>query len=277
MTAALLVVLAALGGVAAASADLEVALQENEPAPSHRAGPQAPPVVHDRVAGGAHWRLETDKGPVHVWQPSGLDVKTAGTLIYVHGYYTNVDDAWEQHRLADQFRESRRNAVFIVPEAPAGVADRVRWSDPDALLATVRSQARIELPPGPVVAMGHSGAFRTLVTWLALPRLEQVILLDGLYNSEGDFAAWLRAESPSPAPHRMVIVGFETAERSQAFLASISDALVREGVPEIASRFKRREKQAKLLYVHSQYDHMGIVTEGRTIPVVLRLAPFPPL
>src|SRR5688572_27928889 len=56
-------------------------------------------LTHERLHGGEHWRFETWNGPVHVWRPSGYDPATAGTVLYVHGYYTDVDKAWREHRL----------------------------------------------------------------------------------------------------------------------------------------------------------------------------------
>lgn len=265
---------ASVGGVAAGVVEPEIKPQPNQPAPGPAPPDEPGNVVKDLVAGGTHWRLETDKGPVHVWRPPGFDPRTAGILLYVHGYYVTADEAWEHHRLAEQFRASQRNAVFIVPEAPTSIPDRVRWADPEALFEAIRTQADIALPQGPVSAVGHSGAFRTLLGWLGSPRLEQIILLDGLYNAEDMFLAWLKSDPKPPSGRRMVIVGFETAERTEPFLANFPEALYRAGVPASGAQFKRREREAKVLYVQSQFDHMGLVTEGKAIPVLLRLSPF---
>src|SRR5437016_5385253 len=81
----------------------------------------------DEVAGGKHWRIATAQGSVHVWVPDGYDRETAGTVIYVHGYYTDADGAWRDHELARQFKASHQNAMFIVPDAPAGNDDSVQW------------------------------------------------------------------------------------------------------------------------------------------------------
>ena len=40
---------------------------------------------------------------------------TAGTVVYVHGYYTNVDQAWADHKLAEQFLEAFP-AFALLPE-----------------------------------------------------------------------------------------------------------------------------------------------------------------
>ncbi len=233
----------------------------------------------ERLAGGNHWRFSVERaGAVHVWTPQGYDPRSAGVLVYVHGYYTDADESWQIHNLPEQFRASRRNAMFVVPEAPVGGADRVRWDDPRKLLAAVRAHCdELVLPAGPVVAMGHSGAFRTIATWLEAPRLEEVILIDGFYWNDQDFAAWLQGDSGGRR-RRMVVVGFETAERTEQFLvANFGDALVRDAIPERGMDFKRREREARVVYLRSQYGHMELITEGRVIPVLMALAPFRPL
>ena len=45
-------------------------------------------------------------------------------------------------------------------------------------------------------------------------------------------------------------------------------------MPSSAAGFSRREKNAQLLYIRSQYEHMAIVTSGKVIPVLLHLTPL---
>src|SRR5215831_17903787 len=80
--------------------------------------PAAPDVVKDKLIDGDHWRIKSERGVIHVWRPRGYDPSTAGTIIYVHGYYTDVETAWTKHRLPEQFDGSGKNALFIVAEAP---------------------------------------------------------------------------------------------------------------------------------------------------------------
>src|SRR5690606_18443548 len=60
--------------------------------------------TEDKVAGGTHWRIKTSAGAVHVWIPPNYDRTTAGTVVYVHGYWTDADGAWRDYKLAQQFR-----------------------------------------------------------------------------------------------------------------------------------------------------------------------------
>ncbi|MGE0870307.1 MAG: hypothetical protein AB7P03_17205 [Kofleriaceae bacterium] len=229
----------------------------------------------DTVLGGTHWRIRTEQGAVHVWIPAGYDRATAGTVIYVHGYHTDADGAWRDHALARQFKASRQNAMFVVPDAPASNGDAVRWPALTDLRRAV-TRANIKLPDGPVVVMGHSGAFRTVMQWVDHRAVDKIILLDALYAGTGAFDAYIRSGKRAEA-HRLIVVGASTDQESRSFAHRYKFAVVRERMPATAAELTRRERGAKLLYIRSQYDHMGIVTSRKVIPMLLRVTPLAPL
>jgi hypothetical protein len=229
----------------------------------------------DRVEGGRHWRIKTGQGAVHVWVPPGYDRETAGTVVYVHGYWTDVDGAWRQHQLAKQFRMSRQNALFIVPEAPASNDDNVKWP---ALtdLRKAMARANIRMPGGPIVVMGHSGAFRTVMQWVDHRLVDQIILLDAMYAGEKAFDEFIKSGKRADE-HKMIVVGASVARASVGFAQQYKFAVARERFPETLGGFTKRERRAKLLYVRSQYDHMAIVTSRKVIPLLLRVTRLKPL
>jgi hypothetical protein len=227
----------------------------------------------DTLLGGMHWRLVTQDGVLHVWRPGNYSARSAATILYVHGYYTDVDGAWRAHQLARQFRQSGRNALFIAPEAPSGGPQDVQFKDLGALLQTVTRLSGQAIPAGPVIAVGHSGAYRTLALWLAWPELREVVLLDAMYWNEPQFEAWA-ARAPDGPVKKLVVVGYETAVRSEAFCGRFLTVARRNDIPRRLADFTRWERQAELLYIQSQDDHMALVTQGRVIPVLLQL-PLP--
>jgi hypothetical protein len=226
----------------------------------------------DQVSGGAHWRLLTPKGPVHVWQPRGYDAATAGTVLYVHGYYTNVDGAWVQHALAEQFAASKVNAIFIVPEAPGGGSEEVPWPVLSDLLAEVERQLPGLRAQAPIVATGHSGAWRTLGLWTEEKarerQVDNFILLDGLYGMEDKFQGWL-ARYTKPDEPRMTLVTQDTAKRVEPFLAPITTARRRAELPETYRDLSPVERNAQVLEITSELEHMEIMTSGKVLPVIL--------
>jgi hypothetical protein len=226
----------------------------------------------DTVLGGRHWRIRTEAGAVHVWVPPGYDRATAGTVVYVHGYYTDADGAWKDHGLAKQFKASGQNAIFIVPDAPSGNGEEVHWPALTDLRRAV-NRANIKLPDGPVIVMGHSGAFRTVMKWVDHKLVTQVILLDALYGGEEAFDAFIDSGKRA-GHHKLIVVGSDTATESKAFVRQYPFAVARDTMPATIAGFTKREKTARLLYVRSQYGHMQIVTSGKVIPLLLRLTPL---
>jgi len=225
----------------------------------------------DALAGGEHFRLETELGPVHLWRPEDYDPRTAGTVVYVHGYFTSVDETWQADRLAAQFEASEQNALFIAPEAPASKLEEVSWKSLQSLLRAVDNAGPFPVPSGPVVVVGHSGAFRTILCWLPDPRMQEIVLLDGLYNGQREFRTWLRAASGARS-HHMVLVASSTVRKSDRFARRIPGTARRRSVPADFSYLTPRERNARLLYLRSQYDHSEMISSGRVIPFVLKYA-----
>lgn len=225
------------------------------------------------VAGGKHWRITTEgHGAIHVWVPPGYQRATAGTVVYIHGYYVNVDEAWQRHKLAQQFRASRQNALFIVPEAPKGRDDRVYWDSLSDLKKTI-VRAGIRLPDGPTIALAHSGGFRTIAHWVDNRLLAQVVLLDAMYGRQQAFDEFIH--SGKHADHRkMILVGADTASQSKEFADKFPYAVIRKGIPPSYDGLSPREKKSKLLYISSQYRHGQIVESGKVIPLILRVTPL---
>ena len=228
--------------------------------------------TEERLLGGIHWRIKTDAGAVHVWVPPGYKRATAGTVVYVHGYYTDADGAWRDHGLARQFKASGQNAIFVVPDAPSGNSEEVKWPALTDLRRAV-ARANIKLPDGPVVVVGHSGAFRTVMKWVDHKLVTQVILLDALYGGEKAFDDFI-GTGKRASQHKLTVIGSDTATESRAFVRQYPFAVVRDTMPATIGGFKKREKLAKLLYVRSQYGHTQIVTSGKVIPLLLRLTPL---
>lgn len=222
------------------------------------------------VAGKAsHVRLVTPSGPIHVWKPATYDAATAGIVVYVHGYFTRVDRAWRQHRLARQFAVSRVNAVFIACDAPVGPRDDVRWASIAALLETVA--ASVELPEGRVAVVGHSGAHRTLSAWLGEGRIDTIVLVDAMYGDMPQFRAWLDADPG----HRLIDVADQTRPWTDALHAELPETLVFERFPSRRVGKLAGARDARVVYVRSQLDHMSLVTDGIALPMLLRALRMP--
>ena len=183
------------------------------PCPATEPGLPAPrqpdAALDDLVQAGRHWRLATERGAIHVWTPAGYDAATAATVVFVHGYWVDVDEAWTSYRLAQQFALSGINTMFIAPEAPSAKWRPIAWPSLTDLLRTVTDEIDVAMPALRLAVVGHSGAYRTLAVWLANRTLDTVVLLDALYVESG-LLPWVRASSQ----HRLVNIVYETGRVS---------------------------------------------------------------
>jgi hypothetical protein len=221
-------------------------------------------VLEDMAKAGRHWRIETEHGPVHVWVPENYDPATAATIVFVHGYHVDVDQAWTDYRLDQQFALSGDNAMFIAPSSPREKWSPITWPSLNALLATVKASVDIAMPTKRLVIAGHSGAYRTLAIWLANDKLDTVVLLDAVYG-EYSFSPWVR----SSQTHRLVNIAFET-DRFSDFMHRWLPSTVRVlGLPEAGF------PEARILYAKTTVGHYPLVTDGIALPLALRAIDVP--
>jgi hypothetical protein len=225
-----------------------------------------PPTLDEMVESGRHWRFMTPHGPVHVWVPRGYDAKRAETVVYVHGFYAHVDDAWKNYNLATQFASSAINAMFIVPEAPASGQERVAWESLADLLATVEASVDVKLPRRRIVTIGHSGAWRTLLGWLDEPELDTVVLIDAAYGEIEQYKNWVLASES----HRLIDVGDDTREWTDQLHAALPESVVLDDFPSVEAGIPASAAKARILYIRSNVGHFPLVTNGVALPMLLR-------
>jgi hypothetical protein len=217
----------------------------------------------------ANLRIETAHGPVQLWAPDRYDAATASVVVYIHGFYTTVDRAWHRHRLPRQFEESRINALFIACAAPRGPRDDVKWNSLGQLLDVVSEH--IEIPRGRIIVVGHSGAHRTLSRWLPSARIDTVVLVDAFFGTDDTVRTWLDADPG----HRLIDVAADTRRWTDALHAELPETLLFERFPPAKAGVLRGARDARVVYVRSQYDHMSLVTRGTVLPMLLRALRVP--
>jgi hypothetical protein len=221
------------------------------------------------VAAGREWRLDTPNGPVHVWVPAGYHADGAATVVYAHGYYTDIDKAWVNHRLPQQFALSGLNALFIAPEVPSGSRKKINWPSLADLLVEVQRATGVARPMGATVAIGHSGAYRVMFSWMDYPALDVIVSMDAMYENVDTWSEWIT----SGPRRRLIVVGDDTVRWTEELARELATEIVTidrfpgDGVipPEAMN--------ARIVYVRSQFGHMPLVTEGFALPYVLRLLP----
>jgi hypothetical protein len=221
------------------------------------------------VSAAKHVRIDGPRGPIHVWIPPSYHADTGATILYVHGYWDDADTAWTAHQLPEQFALSALNAVFVVPEAPIQQRTPINYPDLGEVLRLVEEQTGVQRGAALTAVVGHSGAFRTLQAWLDEPLLDQIVLVDAMYGDENLFVSWFKA---SPR-RRLVNVGWDTLLGTESVAAKIPETVTIDRFPPSWDAWPVEVKQARALYIRSQYQHMPLVTEGIVLPFLLRLLP----
>jgi len=214
--------------------------------------------------GAQEWRIESRGRVVRVFRPAGFRARGAALVLYVHGFYTDPDRAWRDHRLPEQFAASGRNALFVVPAARTGPGQPLPWPELPALLALL-ADATGETLPRPLVAAGHSGAYKQIGAWLEHRTLRTILLLDALYGLQETFRAWVRRPG-----RRMALVSRDTAAATTAWARRLPFAVRRPRCPGDFAQLSPRERAARVLAMGTDSDHFGIVTEGQALPLLLR-------
>jgi hypothetical protein len=205
---------------------------------------------------------------VHVWRPRAYRRESANVVVYLHGFFTNVDGAVREHQLTQQFRDSGRNALFIVPETRSWRTDPILWPDLEQLVVAVERRLKLKRPEGEIVLLGHSGAYKTMSGWLKHEKVARVLLVDGMYGDEREYQAWL--DAPAPAPRQLVLVGYDTQQRAEWLAKKHAAAVQLETLPWLYDELPPRVKSARLVTVQSErFDHMQLITEGRLVPWLL--------
>jgi hypothetical protein len=263
LASAALAVLIGLAWLGAALAGETTAL------PTAAAADAAKAAIASAVAAGRHVRIDGPRGPVHVWIPASYHADTGATVIYVHGYFDDADTAWTGHQLAPQFALSALNALFVVPEAPVAQKTPINYPDLGELLRMVEDATGQARGAALTVAIGHSGAFRTLQAWLDEPLLDQLVMVDAMYGDEDLIVGWLRA---SPR-HRLIFVGEDTLLGTESVAEKLPETMTIDRFPPTYDTWPAAARTARSLYIRAQYAHMPLVTEGIVLPALLRLLP----
>jgi hypothetical protein len=142
----------------------------------------------------------------------------------------------------------------------------VYWTSLAELVRTVHAETGLPRPSGPLVAIGHSGAYRTLLSWLDYPLLDTVVMVDAMYAEIEPFRDWFEA---APA-RRFINIGDDTIIWTEDLGHQLSMLEIDRFPPE---RLPPEATTARAVYIRSQFGHMGLVTGGVALPQVLRSLP----
>jgi len=143
---------------------------------------------------------------VAMFIPDGFtDSGRVDFVIHFHGWRNTVATTLEQFKLTEQFTDSARNAILIVPEGPSNAPDSSggKLEDHDGFkrfmdeaVTALRKQGVIKTNSsvGKIILSGHSGGYKVMSSIVQdgglTDQIGEVWLFDGLYAEGGKFLAW---------------------------------------------------------------------------------------
>ncbi len=136
------------------------------------------------------------------------DYKHSGKIdivIHFHGWFNNIDSTLQQYRLIEQFMESGKNAILVVPEGPKNAPDSFggKLEDKDGfkkfideVVAFLVQQKKVKTAQiGDIILSGHSGGYHVMSYILmqgGIPEhVKEVFVFDALYGQTEKYAYWL--------------------------------------------------------------------------------------
>ena len=126
-------------------------------------------------------------------------------VIHFHGWNNNVDSVLGQFKLIEQFSESRKNAILIVPQGPKNSPDSFggKLEDENGFRNLINEIVEVLYQKeiissksiGDIILSGHSGGYR-VISYILLrgeltENIKEVFLFDGLYGQIEKYTHWL--------------------------------------------------------------------------------------
>ena len=127
-------------------------------------------------------------------------------VVHFHGWGNHVENVLKHYELIDQFVESGRNAILIVPQGPRDASDSFGGKLEDTngfkifmteVADTLRKKSALkkkDFQPGRIILSGHSGGYQVISSIVErgglTDHVAEVWLFDALYAQSDKFLAW---------------------------------------------------------------------------------------
>lgn len=192
-------------------------------------------------------------------------------VVHFHGWFNNIDSTLQQYRLIEQFVESGKNAILVVPEGPKNAADSFggKLEDKDGfkkfideVIAFLVQQKKVKATRiGDIILSGHSGGYHVMSYILmqgGMPdHVKEVYLLDALYGETEKYSYWLDH-------YKGKMVNIYTDSGGTKYETEILMADLKGwGIPYYAAEeldaTSKDLRKNKLIFLHTKLQHNEVV------------------
>lgn len=192
-------------------------------------------------------------------------------VFYFHGWRNRLDSVLSVFQLVEQFCQTKRNAILVLPQGPKLAPDSFfgKLEEPEGFKNLVDEILRMllyvglteSLVPGDIVLAGHSGGYR-VIAYILLhggyqANIKEVYLFDGLYSQLEKYAYWLDHHSG-----RFINIYTDdggTKRTSQEFMQDLGAWKIPYVHLEEASLTDNLLRSERILFIHSALEHNAVV------------------
>lgn len=196
-------------------------------------------------------------------------------VIHFHGWRNTVAGTLEQYQLIQQFADSGRNAILIVPEGPRMAADSFggKLEDTNGFVAFmgetleklrasgVLGQSNFDI--GNIILSGHSGGYHVMAAILdhggLSEKIHEVWLFDALYGDTENFVAWQKNQNG-----RLLDIYTDhggTKGETENLMASYKTNSVGFFTSEDTNALPENLQTNKLVFLHTDLEHDDVIAK----------------
>ena len=205
--------------------------------------------------------------------PKGFEPgATNDFVVHFHGWHNHVATVFTQYRLPEQFTESHRNAILIVPQGPREASDSFGGKLEDTngfqrfmIEAVGRLNERGILHStniGNVIISGHSGGYHVMSRIVGNggmnQNLREVWLFDALYGQTEYFTNWIN----NPQAHRLIDIYTlhgGTKEETETLMTNLTAEKIEFIAKKEADITDADLKKNKLIFIDSALEHNQVI------------------
>lgn len=211
---------------------------------------------------------------VIIFIPKGFKSNEKTDLVfYIHGWFNNIQKAVDEFKLIQQFVDSKKNAIFVIPEVPKNAPDSFggKFEDKNGLfnltndvLTFLQENHKINSDKvGKIILSGHSGAYKAIAYSLMhgglTKNISDVILFDGLYSQTEKFTHWIENYKG-----RMINIYTDhggTKQESENLIKKLN-ALSMPYFKIEENNLKNDDlKKNRLIFIHSDLTHNEVISK----------------
>jgi hypothetical protein len=205
-------------------------------------------------------------------------------VVHFHGWNHTVAEALPEYKLIEQFADSGKNAILIVPQGPYNAPDSFGGKLEDTNgFARFMEEAMDKLhtdgvltngsdPIGDIILSGHSGGYRVMSEIVdhggLSDKIREVWLFDALYAGTDNFVSWQKQENG-----RLLDIFTDhggTEEETRNLMASLKKQNVSFFFAEDTNAVPDNLQTNKLVFLHTDMIHNDVVAKRGTFEQFLK-------